>query len=83
MVTSRHVKFIYPPELLHQPVIYQLGKQFNIVTNIRRADISDSHGWVDMELQGDAPDIQRALEWAYQQGLYLEPVVIAVAARGR
>jgi hypothetical protein len=79
-VASTHVKFIYPPELLHQPVIYQLGKQFNIVTNIRRADISDSHGWVDMELQGEARDIQRALDWAYQQGLYLEPVDIGVAA---
>ncbi len=78
MVASSHVKFIYPPALL--PVIYQLGKQFNIVTNIRRADISDSHGWVDIELQGDARDIQRALDWAHQQGLYLEPVVIAVAA---
>jgi len=45
-------------------VIYQLGKQFNIVTNIRRADISDSHGWVAMELQGEATDIQRVLDWA-------------------
>jgi len=78
MVASTHVKFIYPPELLHQPVIYQLGRQFNIMTNIRRADISDSHGWVDMELQGEARDIQRALHWAYQQGLHLEPVDIAV-----
>jgi hypothetical protein len=80
MVASTHVKFVYPPELLHQPVIYQLGKQFNIVTNIRRADISDTHGWVDMELQGDARDIQRALDWAHQQGLSLEPVDIAVCA---
>ncbi len=83
MVTSTHVKFIYPPELLHQPVIYQLGKQFNIVTNIRRADISNSHGWVDMELQGDPPDIQQALDWAYQHNLFLEPDVAAVAASGR
>lgn len=80
MVTSRHIKFIYPPELLHQPVIYQLGKQFNIVTNIRRANVSDSHGWVDMELQGDASDIERALDWARQQNFLLTPLVIAVAA---
>jgi hypothetical protein len=60
MAASSHVKFIYPPALLHQQVIYQLGKQVNIVSNIRRADISDSHGWVDMELQGDAPEIPSA-----------------------
>ena len=70
----------YPSEVLHRPVIDQLGKQFNIVTNIRCADISDSHGWVAMELQGDARDIQLALDWAYQQGFHLEPVDIAVAA---
>ena len=80
MVASSHVKFIYPPALLHQPVIYQLGKQFNIVTNIRRADISDLHGWVDMELDGDARDIQRALDWAHQQGLCFEPADIAFEA---
>ncbi len=68
MVASTHVKFVYPPELLLQPVLYQLGNQFNIVT-IRRADLSDSHGRVDMELQGDMHDIQRAVDWACQQGL--------------
>lgn len=74
MATTR-VKFTYPPELLHRPVIYQLGKQFNVVTNVRRANIGDTHGCIEMELLGDPEDVQRGLDWAYQQGLDLAPAV--------
>jgi len=79
MVTTTHVKFSYPPELLHQPVIYRLGKQFNVVTNTRCANVSDAHGWVYMELQGDPSNIQHALDWAYQHNFFREPDVIAAA----
>ncbi len=30
------VKFTHTPALLHRPIIYELGKQFGVVTNIRR-----------------------------------------------
>jgi hypothetical protein len=35
-----------------------------------------------MELQGDASEIERALDWARQQNFLLAPLVIAVAASG-
>ncbi len=77
-MATRRVKFTYPPELVHRPVIYLLGKQFNIVTNVRRANIGDTHGWIEMELVGDPEDVQRGLDWADQQGLHLAPVMRTV-----
>ena len=68
------VKFTYPPALLHRPIIYELGKQFGLVTNIRRADISDTRGWVDMELLGAPMAIEAALAWVKGQGLEVETV---------
>jgi hypothetical protein len=68
------VKFTYPPELLHRPIIYELGKQFGLVTNIRRADISDTQGWVDMELVGAPMAVEAALAWVKGQGLKVEIV---------
>ncbi len=71
-MASTHVKFIYPPELLQQPVVYQLGKQFQVVINIRRANVGDTHGCIEMELTGIAKDIDRALAWAQTRGLLIE-----------
>jgi ABC-type nitrate/sulfonate/bicarbonate transport system permease component len=32
--------------MIKEPVIYQLGHDFGIVTNIRRADVQEGIGWV-------------------------------------
>ena len=36
----RRLKLIFGPAMVKEPVIYQLGKQFEVVTNIRRADVT-------------------------------------------
>jgi len=66
------VKFTYTPALLHRPIIYELGKQFGVVTNIRRANISDTQGWVDMELVGAPMAVEATLAWVKGQGLEVE-----------
>ncbi len=68
------IKFTYPPELLHRPIIYELGKQFGVITNIRRANISDTQGWVDMEVVGAPMAVESALAWLSGQGLKVETV---------
>jgi hypothetical protein len=55
-------------------MIYELGKQFGLVTNIRKANISDTHGWVDVELIGAPLAIQAGLIWVQEQGLMAEVV---------
>ena len=39
-MVKRGVKFTFPPELIKEPIIYNLGQRFKVVTNIRRADIN-------------------------------------------
>jgi hypothetical protein len=79
-VDGQHTcQFIYPPELLHQPVVYQLGKQFQVTINIRRANVGDTHGCIEMELSGVAKDIDRALAWAQTRGLLIETTAPAEA----
>ena len=34
------VYLTFPSDLIQEPIIYQLGKNFDIVTNIRRADVT-------------------------------------------
>lgn len=73
-MAHEHVKFTFPGDLANQPLIYNMGKQFRVVTNIRRADLSRDRGWVILEIEGDPEDVARSLEWARGQGVRVEPI---------
>ena len=65
----RRVTFNFKQEMIQRPVIYELGKMFEIVTNIRRAEVDHDDGWVVLELEGSIDEIQRGLEWVTKQGV--------------
>jgi len=73
-MAKQRVKFTFPQELITLPIIYQVGKEFNIVTNIRRADVTEDRGWVVLEVEGDLPEIERSLEWVAAKGVRVDPV---------
>lgn len=72
---KRQVMFTFPEKLVTEPLIYNLGIKFNVVTNIRRADVTDSKGWVVLELEGDETDIEKGLAWMTGKGVRVDPVV--------
>lgn len=71
---SRRVKFTFVEDLIKEPIIWKLGREFEIVTNIRRADVTDQRGWVILELDGERDEIDRGLEWVSQQGVRIDPI---------
>ncbi|MFQ5879178.1 MAG: NIL domain-containing protein [Dehalococcoidia bacterium] len=73
-MAKQRVKFTFPQELIRQPVIWRLGREFEIVTNIRRADVTEDRGWVVLELEGELDEIERGLQWVTAQGVRVDPV---------
>jgi len=71
---KQRVKFTFVQELIKEPIIWKLAKQFDVVTNIRRADVQDDRGWVILELEGERDEIERGLEWVEQQGVRIDSV---------
>lgn len=69
------IRLTFMGTLIKEPVIYQLGHRFNIVTNIRRADIQANVGWVILELEGAQEDIDRGLDWVRSQGVRVDPAL--------
>jgi len=67
--------FTFPEELVREPIIYNLGLQFKVVTNIRRADVSEDKGWVVLELEGEEEDIEQGIAWVTSRGVRVDPVV--------
>lgn len=73
-MASKKVMLTFPTELIREPVIYQLGKNFNLVTNIRRADVTEDRGWVLLELEGNQNDIDKAMKWINSKGIRIDPI---------
>jgi len=73
--TVQRVRLTFLDRLIKEPVVYQLGKKFDIVTNIRRADIQEGIGWVILELEGDDAEIDRGLDWARTVGVRVDPAL--------
>ncbi|MDO8532837.1 MAG: NIL domain-containing protein [Dehalococcoidia bacterium] len=68
------VRFTFPQNLVTEPVIWYLGKHFEVVTNIRRAEVKESTGWVILELEGKEEEVQRGLRWVREQGVRVDLV---------
>jgi hypothetical protein len=71
----KRVRFTFPEDLIREPVIYLLGQEFRVITNVRMADVDESTGWVVLELEGDQAEIDRSLAWAQSKGVRIDPVV--------
>ncbi len=74
-MAKRQVMFTFPESLIKEPIIYNLGHQFKVVTNIRRADVSENKGWVVLELEGSEEDIKRGIAWMTNKGVRVDPVI--------
>ena len=69
------VRFTFLDRLIKEPVIYQVGRDFEVVTDIRRADIQEGIGWVILELKGERSAIDAALNWVRSMGVRVDPAV--------
>jgi ABC-type methionine transport system ATPase subunit len=74
-MAKKQVIFTFPQELVEEPIIYNLGQQFKVVTNIRRADISENRGLVILELEGEEKDIEEGITWVMSKGVRVDPVI--------
>lgn len=73
-MSLKRVKFTFPENLIKEPLIYNLGHEFRVITNVRMADVDENTGWVMLELEGDAAEIDRSLAWAQGKGVRVDPV---------
>ena len=71
---KQRAKFTFPTALVTQPIIYNLGQKFDVITNIRRADVRDEMGWVILELEGPQDEIQRGVAWVSSLGVRVDPI---------
>jgi L-aspartate semialdehyde sulfurtransferase ferredoxin len=76
--TQQRLWLMYPPRLIREPLLWQLGNKFKVVTNIRQASVTDEIGIVCLEIDGKREEVKAAIKWLEKIGVKVEPVEINV-----
>jgi ABC-type methionine transport system ATPase subunit len=66
------VKLTFPETEVRRAVLATLVRQFDVEPNIRRADVEEHRGWIVCEIDGDAGQIDAALDWLRQEGITVD-----------
>jgi hypothetical protein len=73
-MAKMRVKFTFPPEQIREPIIWEVGKRFDLRTNIRRADVTSDIAWAVLELDGKKDDLEQGLKWVEECGVRVDPI---------
>ena len=73
-VTRAKFYLTYPKKLVKEPLIYQMGKKFDLVFNVRSASVNEEIGIIALELDGSQKEIDAAVEWFRSCGVTVEPI---------
>ncbi|MDX2064246.1 MAG: NIL domain-containing protein [Fimbriimonadaceae bacterium] len=65
---------------IQQPILWRIGREFNVKVNLKKANVDEDFGWVQIELEGPVEDIQRTIAWLMTTGLHVEALQRAVGA---
>lgn len=71
---KRRVHLTFPEDLVQEPIIYRLAKDFDIVTNIRRANVEEKIGWVILELDAPEDALARGLAFLEELGVQISTI---------
>ena len=66
------VKLTFPEELIKQPLLGRLDREFDVLPNIRRANVEETVGWIVCELAGEAGAVERAIAWLADKGVQVD-----------
>lgn len=69
---SQRVKLTFPESLIREPIISTMARRFDVVTNIRRADVRETTGWVVLELTGTEDDLEDARAYLDEIGVRVD-----------
>lgn len=77
---TRRVHLTFQGQLADEPAIWTMSQQFDLVFNIRQADLEDGFGWIMLELTGEEQKLAEALRWLEERGVLVAPIEQDVVA---
>ncbi len=73
-MASVKVHLTFPEDKIKEPIIFNVGHEFKVITNIRKADVREKKGWVDLEITGETAEIEKAVDSMKKKGVKVDPI---------
>jgi len=73
-IVRERIYLTFPQDLIKEPVLSMLSKQFDIVFNIRGSTVTSNMGLVALEIDGKAAEVAKAIGWLKGKGVTGEPI---------
>jgi ABC-type methionine transport system ATPase subunit len=73
-MATRKVMLKYPENLIQEPVLFRMVRQFDVMPNIRRARVTDTVGEIALELEGSAENLEQGIQFLKDEGVLVEPL---------
>lgn len=74
----KRVYLTFPQALIKEPVVYNVGKKFKVVTNIRTASVTEEIGIMALEMTGEEEEYQKAVDYLREMGVRVDPIEMDV-----
>ena len=71
-MTNARVRLTFREHLIRQPIIARLVREFDVMPNIRRANVEETVGWIVCELGGEDEAVERAIDWLKDLGVQVD-----------
>ncbi len=71
-MTTQRLELTFPEKLIKKPVLYELVREYDVIPNIRRANVDEHFGWIILELSGEDEVLEQALEYLSAMGIEIE-----------
>jgi ABC-type methionine transport system ATPase subunit len=68
------VYLTFPKNLIKEPVLSLLSKQFDVIFNIRGSTVTSEMGLVALEIDGKDGEVAKAMAWLRAKGVTVEPI---------
>ncbi len=66
------VELTFPAELKDEPVLYYMGRNFNVIPNVIEASFSTTMGWTIVTLEGEEAEINKLLDYLKTKNVTIE-----------
>lgn len=73
-MAKKFLHLIFPKNRIKKPVIYTIAKKYDVIPNIRRANITKKIGEVTLQLSGKDNDLKRAENYLKKLGVKIASV---------
>ena len=68
-VEKVRLKLIYPENKIKEPILSKVCKQFDVEINIRKANVQENIGWLELEMLGNDEEIKKAMDLLKSNGV--------------